>query len=349
MFTKLLVTFGLIALLPLVILGGQSYLFARQTVLDAEIRSLTDQAGDLASHLDALLAERQANIRQLAEDSVVKTFSAAWPNTSPEMQAATQINLDNLLQANPYFHRVRLLNREGRVILSTGDEIGDDYSFRPYFKEALAGNTYISNISISVDSGLPIAYFSAPVQDQTGEVVAVAVLGVSAEEIGSLIEAEKYQLGPGSIAILFDEYGIRLAHATDRDLLFKAVVPLDPKVEAQLLAEHRLGYEGEITSTDFPELAEGLLQAESQPHFVYPDREHNEIYHAGVARMTNKPWTVVEAVPESAFLTSVNRLGWTIGLVAGGVALMALLVRMLATRWIVNPVRELSAAAQRLA
>jgi len=348
MTTKLLVTFGFIALLPLVVVGRYGYVIARQTVLQTQVRALTGHASDLASHLDFLLAERQRDLRLLAEDPAVRAFSLTWPEALLEEQADAQEALKNLVGASLYFNLVHLLDRDGRVILSTADEIGEDSSFRPYFQQALAGNVAISDISISMDSGQPVIYFSAPVRDEAGRVIAVAVLRVLAEEIWSLVEAEKDMLGPGSVAILFDEYGLRLAHSSDRSLIFKSVVPLDPQVEAQLLAGHRLGAMDKIEATNLPELAEGIRQAESQPYFTYRLAIGDELFHAGATRMRAKPWTVIEAVPESAFLAPVTQLGWSFGLAVGAVALLALLITALAARQIVKPVRELTVAARRL-
>ena len=192
-------------------------------------------------------------------------------------------------------------------------------------------------------------YFSAPVWDDDEQVTAVAVLRVLAEEIWEQVEMDKDHAGPGSVAILFDEYGIRLAHASDRGLIFKSVVPLDPLVEAQLLAERRLGDKEIIGSTNFPELAEGLTNAESQPYFTHRLVIRDEIFHAGAARLSSKSWTVIETIPESSFMAPISQLLSTNGLLVGAAGLLTLLVTALSSRQIVKPVRELTTAAQRLA
>ncbi|MEW6717392.1 MAG: GAF domain-containing protein [Chloroflexota bacterium] len=348
MLTKLLVTFFLIAVVPVAAIGYYSYNVAYHTVLEYQVQVTVGRAERAAEHLDLLLKERQTNIHQLVEHAPVKDFSITWPQSSPEVQAAAQGNLNNLVEANPNFQAVYLMNREGQVILSSTDNVGLNFSFRPYFQEALSGNAYISDISISVDLGKPVIYYSAPVKDHGGEVVAVAVLRVLAEEIWSLVEAEKDVLGIGSLAILFDEYGIRLAHSSDRSLIFKAVVPLDPQLEAQLLAERRLGDIEKIEATNLPELAEGLQNINNLPHFTYRMVTSDETYHAGAARLNSKPWTVIETMPESAFLRPVKNLGKTSANLIGGIFLAMIVVSVLAERWIIKPVRELTASAQRL-
>ena len=56
------------------------------------------------------------------------------------------------------------------------------------------------------------------------------------EELWKLIEEEKDYLGKGSLCILTDGYGVRIAHATDRNLIFKSWVMLDPEVKKKLEA-----------------------------------------------------------------------------------------------------------------
>ena len=56
------------------------------------------------------------------------------------------------------------------------------------------------------------------------EIVSVLVMMCEAGELWKLIEDEKDYLGKGSLCILTDGYGIRIAHATDRSLIFKSWV-----------------------------------------------------------------------------------------------------------------------------
>ncbi|MBL7163015.1 MAG: GAF domain-containing protein [Anaerolineales bacterium] len=347
---KLLVTFGVISLLPLMVVGWFGYRTASKIVLRNQEQALTSHATEFASVLDLVLIERQRTVNQLVGDFEIRQFSATWPQTSAETEREALGELHNLIQLNPNFQAAYLMGLDGEVILSSTDNFGQNFGFRPYFQEALAGHEYISDLSISVDLGQAVFYFSAPVQDENGEVVAVGVLRVLAEEIWSLTEAERDHIGSGSVAILFDEYGIRMAHASDRGLIFKSVVPLDPEVEKLLLSEHRLGnMDAErIESTNFPELAEGIRQAETQPYFTHRLVISDELYHSGVARLNTKPWTVIQTVPESSFMNPIAEMVRTIGLSLGVVSVLVLLVTALATRGFATPIRALAEAARQL-
>ena len=128
MLTKLLVTFGLIALMPLIVTGLYSYDVARQTVLQAQVQSLTSHSSELAARLDLLLIERRQNIRQLASDWILTYFSQTEAQASTEIHIAAQRGLDNLAQSNPYFQAVYLMNPDGEVILSSTENVGLNFS-----------------------------------------------------------------------------------------------------------------------------------------------------------------------------------------------------------------------------
>lgn len=346
--TKLLIVFGLIVMLPLLLTFYYGYSVSRNNILENQAEELSRQANFIAFNLDFLLNERSSNITIQAEDVMVREFSATWPDASQRTRTSAQTDIENLAGSNPFYEAVYLMDPSGEVILSTADNLGDNFSFRPYFQKAILGEAHISDLSISVDAGIAVIYFSAPVRDSAGDVVAVAVLRVLAEEIWDLALASEEEHASFSPVVLFDEYGIRLAHTIDPSLIFKSVVPLDSAVEAQLQAENRLGLGTEIESTNMPDLAEGILQAASQTHFTYLMDGGKEQYHAGAARLQVKPWTVIEAIPESAILSRIYELRTTVFLAVVVIGLVSLIITTLAARSITKPIGILTTAVQKL-
>ena len=271
--------------------------------------ALETGANELAFHLDLLLNERLANIAVLAQYDAVKDFVAAWPQVPPELQAQTQKVINDLNSSHEFFHSVYLMSPEGDVTISTADNVGDNFGFRPYFQAAMNGESFISDISISVDAGIPVMYFSAPIYDYKGVVKGVALLRVRAEEIWTLVDQKNGDRQPGSSTILVDQYGMRIADATQPELVFKTIVPLDPQLEATLLAQRRLGTMEDIEATNYPELAQGIEDSEQFPLFTYHLSDMDDLYHASSAHLESKPWVVIETIPESIFLarSSISR------------------------------------------
>ena len=63
---------------------------------------------------------------------------------------------------------------------------------------------------------------------------------------------------------------MRIAHATDRNLIFMSWVKLDPEVKKKLEAERHYGEDiKEIGFTNIPEVSEALTQTENS-YFIHP-------------------------------------------------------------------------------
>ncbi len=86
-----------------------------------------------------------------------------------------------------------------------------------------------------MDGNKPYIYCSAPVKDAEDNVIAVLVLATNAKWLYTLIEKDR--LGKGVVCVLSDKHGVRIAHASDRNLLFKSWIPLPPAVEKELISK----------------------------------------------------------------------------------------------------------------
>ncbi len=72
-----------------------------------------------------------------------------------------------------------LMDRNGRVWASTDPRfLEQDYSFRNYFKQALAGEAF-SEAALGVTSGETGYYFSGPIKDEEGKIIGVSTIKVS--------------------------------------------------------------------------------------------------------------------------------------------------------------------------
>ncbi|MFZ5354549.1 MAG: sensor domain-containing diguanylate cyclase [Bacillota bacterium] len=129
-----------------------------------------------------------------------------------------------------------VMNREGQVIESTTydnqayDFIGDNYSFRPYFKNALNGESTIYP-AVGVTSMERGIYFSAPVYDSNGAVLGATVIKISCSEVDSLFANMK------GIFFVADKQGIILS-SNVKQLLYHYIKPLSP-MELKSIEESR--------------------------------------------------------------------------------------------------------------
>ena len=158
--------------------GGFYYFFSvREYEFAAAKRRAFSRAEMARNHITSFLDENQRNVKALAG---LRELSAALQSHDPVVLAEANRVLDlfkDSLEADVCY----LMDTSGLVLASSnraaGDSfVGENFSFRPYFKEAAAGRPgkYLALGTTSFKRG---AYFSAPVQaGEGGAVLGVAVI-----------------------------------------------------------------------------------------------------------------------------------------------------------------------------
>lgn len=108
-----------------------------------------------------------ATLKQIAANSVLKTME--YSKTTPILMK--QIN------KYPYFELLALMQKDGlRKAITLNyleEEVYVNFAHRPYFKEAIAGNDFISEPYISVDTNNYCIAMSVPVKNNDGEIFGI--------------------------------------------------------------------------------------------------------------------------------------------------------------------------------
>lgn len=130
----------------------------------------------MAIHISDELVENQGTVQALAASpDIAPAFTGG---SASEIEAADVV-LDSF-KATFDVTVVYLMNETGMTIAATnrdsnGSFVGNNYGFRPYFQDALAGNLG-SYFALGVTSGTRGYYSSFPVKDENGTIVGVAVI-----------------------------------------------------------------------------------------------------------------------------------------------------------------------------
>ena len=189
-------------------LGGYGYYSSLKElqIKEAERRTIAHAAG-VKNHIDSYIAE---NLKAARAISRVGEFREALILPDFEQLAEANRVLDlfcDALEAGVCY----LLNREGVTLASSNRAeidsfVGKDYSFRPYFQEAIAGNPAVY-MAVGVTSGIRGIYYSQPVWGK-GSAAPIGVLVVKAPV--NTLEAGIYPDDEGNW-VLADPHGMIFA------------------------------------------------------------------------------------------------------------------------------------------
>src|SRR3989304_7078415 len=218
--------------------------------------------------------------------------------------------------------------------------------YRPT-KVPLKGNIYVSEPSM--DGNKPYIYCSAPVKDAEDNVIAVLVLATDAKWLYTLIEKEKDRLGKGGVCVLSDKHGVRIAHASDRNRLFKSWVPLPPAMKRELTSKKTYGeYITEIGSTNYQEVADTLRNSRDSTYFKHRLFVNPEINHGFCVALKQKDWKLIYTMPQSTFFYFVNRITMHAIFTTIAVVILLFFISWMISKSLLRPIYKLKTAAVKI-
>ena len=167
---------------------------------------------------------------------------AGSPLTLPVLQVHVPENLEKANNILDRYHKsldaaaCYLINHEGLTLASSNRNakdsfVGQNYTFRPYFQQAIKGDVsqHFAFGTVSKKRGI---FASAPVKDKEGNIVGVVVIKKEVEDI----EASLKQY----IWFLVDQNGI-IFMSSQPDVRLKSLWPLDHQLQQKIILSKQYG------------------------------------------------------------------------------------------------------------
>lgn len=353
---KVLVALLAVGLVPIGVVGALSIRTTREQLTDLAVANIDQRSSSTAGAIDSYLRSRLGDIVVVAGIPDVIRF-AAQP-ADPGLKASARDAMKAAAARAPEYESVAVVDLGGTIVAaSIQTDEGTSVKFREYFVQAKDGKTFISDPSYSVITEKPALFFSAPVKNAAGQVLAVARTRVNMTAIWDLVEGDLGSVGAGSHGSLIDDHGIRLAVSETKgrrdraeQLIYRPIAPIDAATAEKLQADKRFG---NLRSVDqlvvdpVPSLKQTIdaLRGSADPSGQFSYGTGADEQRGVVTRLAAKPWTYVLAVPIATYTRSADTAtAETAVMLVLGTA-MALLIGLLLTRSLVDPLRRLVRAA----
>jgi len=325
---KMLAVLLAASILPLVLTAIIEFRTASALIRESAEALLRARATHLADRIDDFHLTFQRSVDRFSRLPLPNAFCRASPAERAKLISTAEQVMSVFQSTDPRTHLIAVFDREGTVIASTLAAIrGRNYRFRRYFQAALSGSPVTSELFISVSEAgaIPTIAYATPMRSASGEASCVALIVARGQEFWDLVSAGDGSAGPGSYSVVFDQYGIRVAHSSKPSEIFHPAAPLDAATIDMFVADKRFG-----------DRTRELLQS------TIP----NNLISLGVGqRMNRVPWTLYFLVPERTLEAPVRQLVKQTLLTGGAILLLAVVAGLLLARWTVAPVRALTFAA----
>jgi C4-dicarboxylate-specific signal transduction histidine kinase len=355
--TKIVVFALFLSIVPILLASVVASILFTNNARDRALVSMQHSGQASVQLLDARLGEGQAFVRVLGLAPALTSF-AVRPSDPTARDAASRL-LRAATEKDKSYESIAIVDKTGKILLaSVASDIGSDVGVRPYFQKAMQGVAYTSEPSVSIITNKPAIFYSAPIQDLSGQVQAVVRIRAALDDFAQVVDRDAGSQGPGSYGMLLDEYGIRLAISTTpanraeiaSKFLYRAVGPVPAEAEKAMVAEKRFGRaaESKVGVLSIPELVP-VLQSPTDMPLPGMNADLNDERNVGYAvRMRNKPWRYVLVTPQSTFDAQIYGLQMIVLIISLGSAILAAVLGISIGRTISNPLLQLARVADRM-
>ncbi len=202
--TRLIAVMLIITIVPLLISIIVSYNSSTNKAVDDAIASLNWQAWYIESEFETIIQKNIAAMQAIAAAPSTKTYYI------------NPMDLTAASKAQAYLNNVDAQLNDGNITVLTGPDGMQllrasgklvDVSARDYFKQAMAGNTYVSDVITSASTGARQTTFSCPVYADDGTIVGIVQRNYNLAEFHEFLKTKAEN------AYITDRTGMMAAHS----------------------------------------------------------------------------------------------------------------------------------------
>lgn len=265
---------------------------------EKNISNINITATEQVHHTAQIIKTDQLFAKMLGTNSQVREF---FLDPNKEKGKVLLDFFSEYTRENSKYLAIYLLDIQGIGLVSTDDRfVGQDYSFRDYFKKALSGRAYI-DAAIGSTSHQFGYYYSYPVRGADGGVIGILVVKTNNTEIDESIL--RSHLLNTSTVMLTDNFGIILASNRSERYL-KSVGTITPE-NATLIAQTNKLLGRAVVPLQYNEVQQVIDTYTEMTTINIYDAEDKENENISVIKFDDLPFFLVTE-------TGMQRIGDTI-------------------------------------
>jgi PAS domain S-box-containing protein len=216
------------------------------------------------------------------------------------------------------FSAIYLMDGKGITQVSTDPTfIGNDYSFRDYFVNAISGKSYVE-FSTGVTSKAEGYYFSAPVKSGN-KIIGVSVVKLIPERINEIFkdqtEEENY--------ILTDEYGV-VIFSNKKDQIYHTLGQIPPSF-LEAINRKKKYLTNHFSALDYEPVEKAIIANQTEMLSSLYDEEDQKKEILAMKKIEPYQFYLIQEIDAREIIAANNRLTTTLGIVLA-VSLFLLLI-----------------------
>lgn len=205
---KLIILFILFAVIPASVGGAISIYMNATSTKNSAVQSNSNTALQVAKQIEIILDDSKGMTEGLAASPTARSMDGA----------VLRDMIINFQQKNPQFELIYVMDATGMQIARTAGTLANRAD-RPYFKEAMKGSTFFTDVYISSFTNAPGVTISVPIKDNQGKVIGVFAADIGLKTLWTIVDNVK--VGKGGYVEVVDNQGILVAYPDHEKVLKK--------------------------------------------------------------------------------------------------------------------------------
>lgn len=312
------------------------YFLVQRTVLNLEKDGLQLLAKNSTREINRLFYDTEQIAETIAKQPELINY------LSGEQIDYDANRLLNFYNIGERFSSIYIMDRIGKTLAATDSNfIGQNYSFRDYFKQALSGKPSI-DLAIGVTTKETGYYISTPVRDSSGEIIGVVAIKMKLELISKLITPS----GLTSLGhvMLVDNYGV-IIYSDLKDRINKSLGGLN-EFERQEISKQQKYADLKLEGLDYESVYEKIKAGKKNDIIEFFDKADNKDEILAFNRIGNYPFFLVYEEEADSFSRSAVNASLLLSLFVAMAATMAAFVIVVLSRNFLSPLTAINQALE---
>jgi len=312
------------------------YLRLENILMQSEKKSIHSTTHKKAREIQLILDNTALFVKMLATRVRILDY---LNNPSPLLKKELVDLFDSYQRDNINYLSIYLLDATGSAHISTDRSfIGNSYSFRPYFIEAMKGNSYVE-AALGKTTNTIGFYFSYPVTANDGKRVGVVAVKLEPKSVyiralGTPLDGERV-----STDMITDTKGVIL-FSTKKDRLLKSMGKLSPRQLNQIYTNNT--YLKTAITPLWYDAAQTIISSSASIQTVeIVDKVDKEKELLSISKVSNYPFYLVSEVGLDSILGQISAITFVIGIGIFSAALLSLLIISYRIRSVLSPLTQL--------
>lgn len=308
------------------------FYYVHKSVLDVERENLLVLAKNSTLEIVRVLTDTKSVAETIVRQPEIKKYF-----DEPSVQDVDVLKLLYRYDINDRFSSIYVISRSGETLISTDPSfVGQNYSFREYFRNALAGNETVE-VAVGVTSNELGYYIAVPVRNNNGDISGVLVLKLKAEIINSLVNVSG--LSNSGHVMLVDDHGI-VTYSDKSERTYKSLGSLDP-LERKEIEKLKKYPNRNIIALDYGFVLEKIREKKKAGVLDIYDKIDSNQEILAYSQVGDYPFYLIFEEENKNFSLSAFRISFILGLFVFISAILAAIIIVITARRFLRPMNKI--------